>query len=297
MSEELNNKNNKLCLKTVYDLLGKNFYIPAYQRGYRWKEGQVKDLLNDIWEFSQNNDVNGSSFYCLQPVVVVQDGDQWQVVDGQQRLTTLYIILHYLEKEHLRRDLSDAYKKSVYSMEYETRSGSADFLKDIQSSTQVNNIDFFHIAQAYEAVRDWFNGLDYSECDDFIKTLLGKADRPKSVQVIWYDLSDECKDNEYAVEVFSRINIGKIPLTNAELIKALFLQRKGLSKNNASVKQIQIASEWDAIEKSLQNPALWYFISNSKASDAYATRIEFIFDLMMGKPRGAEKLYTFHINY
>jgi hypothetical protein len=294
MSEELNNKNNKLCLKTVYDLLGKNFYIPAYQRGYRWKEEQVKALLDDIWDFSQSSDVNGSSFYCLQPVVVVKNDDHWQVVDGQQRLTTLYIILHYLEKEHLRRDLKDAYKKPVYTMEYETRSGSAEFLKDIQPSSQVDNIDFFHIAEAYEAVRDWFNGLDYSECDDFIKTLLGKADRPKSVQVIWYDLSEECKNNDYAVEVFSRINIGKIPLTNAELIKALFLQRKGLSESTASVKQIQIASEWDAIEKSLQNPALWYFISNSKTSDAYATRIEFIFDLMMDKPKGADHHYTFH---
>ena len=267
MSEEQDNKNSKLCLKTVYDLLEKKLYIPAYQRGYRWTKDQVGDLLNDIWEFSQNNDANGSSFYCLQPVVVVKDGEQWQVVDGQQRLTTLYIILHYLEKEHLRRDLKDAYKKPVYTLEYETRSGSAEFLKDIQPSTQVNNIDFHHIAEAYEAVRDWFNELDYSECDDFIKTLLGKSDRPKSVQVIWYDLSDECKDSEYAVEVFSRINIGKIPLTNAELIKALFLQRKGLSESNASVKQIQIASEWDAIEKSLQNSALWYFISNSKESD------------------------------
>ena len=104
MSEELDNKNNKLCLKTVYDLLDKNFYIPAYQRGYRWSKEQVNDLLNDIWEFSQSSDENGSSFYCLQPVVVVQDGKQWQVVDGQQRLTTLYIILHYLEKQHLRRD-------------------------------------------------------------------------------------------------------------------------------------------------------------------------------------------------
>lgn len=294
MSEELDNKNNKLCLKTVYELLGENFYIPAYQRGYRWKEGQVKDLLNDIWEFSQNSDVNGSSFYCLQPVVVVKNDDHWQLVDGQQRLTTLYIILHYLEKEHLRRDLSDAYKKPVYSMEYETRVGSAEFLKDIQPSAQVNNIDFYHIAEAYEAVNDWFNGLDYSECDDFIKTLLGKAKKSKSVQVIWYDLSDECKDNDYAVEVFSRINIGKIPLTNAELIKALFLQRHDVSENNASVKQIQIASEWDAIEKSLQNSSLWYFISNSKMNGDYATRIEYLFDLMMAKPKGDDNLYTFH---
>jgi hypothetical protein len=294
MSEELDNKNNKLCLKTVYELLGKNFYIPAYQRGYRWKEEQVKALLDDIWEFSQSSDVNGSSFYCLQPVVVVQDSEQWQVVDGQQRLTTLYIILHYLDKEYLRGELEKEYKERLYTIEYETRPDSQKFLLNIKDSEELNNIDFYHIAKAYEAVKTWFDGKDRFGREDFLRTILGKSDMEKSVQVIWYDLSDECKDSDYAVEVFSRINIGKIPLTNAELIKALFLQRKGLSDSSASVKQIQIASEWDAIEKSLQNPALWYFISNSKASDAYATRIEFIFDLMMGKPKGAEKLYTFH---
>lgn len=299
MSEELDNKNNKLCLKTVYDLLDKNFYIPAYQRGYRWSKEQVNDLLNDIWEFSQSSDENGSSFYCLQPVVVVQDGKQWQVVDGQQRLTTLYIILHYLEKQHLRRDLSEAYKKSVFTLEYETRTNSAEFLKNILPSEQVNNIDFYHIAQAYEAVENWFSEFEYDDFDDFMKTLLGKAHKAKSVQVIWYDLSDECKTSDYAIDVFSRINIGKIPLTNAELIKALFLQQHDVNDSHAnashaSVKQIQIASEWDAIEKSLQNSELWYFISNSKLSNRYATRIEFIFDLMMDKPKGAEKLYTFH---
>jgi uncharacterized protein with ParB-like and HNH nuclease domain len=294
MNDELNNEANKLCLKTVYDLLGQKFYIPSYQRGYRWSEGQVKELLNDIWDFSKNRDVNSSSFYCLQPVVVVQDGEQWQVVDGQQRLTTIYIILHYLEKEHLRRDLSDAYKKPAYTLEYETRKNSGDFLKNILPSEQVSNIDFYHIAQAYEVVSDWFNELDYSDCDDFIKTLLGKADKHKSVQVIWYDLSDECKDSDYAIDVFSRINIGKIPLTNAELIKALFLQQHDANESNATIKQIQIASEWDAIEKGLQNSEFWYFISNSKSNDSYATRIEFIFDLMMGKYKGAEKLYTFH---
>ena len=43
----------KLYLRNIYELLGENFYIPAYQRGYRWGVSQVKELLDDIWEFSQ----------------------------------------------------------------------------------------------------------------------------------------------------------------------------------------------------------------------------------------------------
>ncbi|MGZ8546563.1 MAG: DUF262 domain-containing protein [Sulfuricurvum sp.] len=293
MSEE-NTDNSKLCLKTIYELLGENFYIPAYQRGYRWSAIQVKELLDDIWEFSQN-DGDKASFYCLQPVVVVQSDGHWEVVDGQQRLTTLYVILHYLEKEHLRRDLNEAYKKPLFSLEYETRKGSETFLKNIQKgSADTTNIDFYHIAKAYEEVDRWFSDRDYNDNNVFLGTLLAKPDTSRSVQVIWYDLTDECKENDYAVDVFSRINIGKIPLTNAELVKALFLQSSHFHREKASLKQIQIATEWDAIEKSLQEPSFWYFIYKPQPLRRYDSRIEYIFDLMKGKPLGAETFYTFH---
>ena len=144
----------KLCLKNIYELLGEHFYIPAYQRGYRWSEIQVKELLDDIWEFSQQTSSEKSAFYCLQPIVVVKRHDHWELVDGQQRLTTLYIILHFLEKEHLRRELQEAYKKPLYTLEYETRLESASFLKNIRPAEETNNIDFFHIARAYEAVSE-----------------------------------------------------------------------------------------------------------------------------------------------
>ena len=153
----------KLCLKNIYELLGERFYIPAYQRGYRWSEIQVKELLDDIWEFSQQASSEKSAFYCLQPIVVVKRDDHWEVVDGQQRLTTLYIILHYLEKEHLRRELQEAYKKPLYALEYETRSESESFLENIRSPEETNNIDFFHIASAYKAIAEWFDNRDFNE--------------------------------------------------------------------------------------------------------------------------------------
>jgi uncharacterized protein with ParB-like and HNH nuclease domain len=294
MSEGSTDKEtNKLCLKTVHELLGENFYIPAYQRGYRWSKIQVSELLDDIWEFSQSGGDN-ASFYCLQPIVVVKGDGYWEVVDGQQRLTTLYVILHYLEKEHLRRDLKDAFKKPSFSIKYETREESEHFLKNIQDTVNTNNIDYYHIANAYIEVSRWFGERDYNDNDAFIRTLLAKPSDTNSVTVIWYDLSDECKENDYAIDVFSRINIGKIPLTNAELVKALFLQNSGSNQKKASLKQIQVATEWDLIEKSLQEPAFWHFIYNANRKKNYDTRIEFIFDLMKNKPVGAENFFTFH---
>lgn len=288
--------NNKLHLKNVYQLLGEKYFIPSYQRGYRWSEIQVSELLDDIWEFSQQKAGSESAFYCLQPIVVAQDEDdeRWQVVDGQQRLTTLYIILHYLEKEHLRRDLSEAYREPLYTIEYETRQGSEDFLKNIQPSSETENIDFYHIAKAYEVVTDWFKGKDFNDNNLLLRTLLAKPGDGQSVKVIWYDLSEECKGNDYAIDVFSRINIGKIPLTNAELVKALFLRGDQFQEDQASLKQLQIASEWDTIEKRLQEPDFWHFIYRSGSQKQYETRIEYIFDLMKGKNAGDEPYFTFH---
>ncbi len=284
---------DKLVLKTIHELLGKQFYIPAYQRGYRWSKLQVRELLDDIWEFSQKVG-DKASFYCLQPIVVLERNSKWEVVDGQQRLTTLYIILHYLEKKHLRRDLLEAYKKSIFSLEYQTRNESRDFLADIEQYKGKRNIDYHHIKNAYEEVIRWFEQLDYSDHNKFLATLLAKPDELHSVQVIWYDLSDECKDNEYAIDVFSRINIGKIPLTNSELVKALFLQSSNFQQDSASLKKIQIATEWDLIEKSLQEPSFWNFIYNPTSGTKYDTRIEYIFDLMKNKTFDAEAFFTFH---
>ena len=284
----------KLSLKNIYELLGEHFYIPAYQRGYRWTETQVRELLDDIWDFSQQAANDKPAFYCLQPVVVVKREQDWELVDGQQRLTTLYIILHYLEQEHLRRQLQDAYKKPLYSIQYETRPESESFLKKIAPSVKTNNIDFYHIAKAYEVVTEWFSEKDYNDNNALLATLLAKPGDAHSVKVIWYDLTDECVGNDYAVDVFSRINIGKIPLTNAELVKALFLRRSNFDVQHVSLKQVQIASEWDSIEKQLQETDFWHFIYNSRSQKSYDTRIEFIFDLIKNKKPDDETYHTFH---
>ena len=67
------------------------FSVPSYQRGYRWDDSQVNQLLNDIIE-------NGNKTYCLQPLVVRKKAEGvFELIDGQQRLTTIYILLKYIK--------------------------------------------------------------------------------------------------------------------------------------------------------------------------------------------------------
>lgn len=71
----MNQKKSKISLKTINELLNKNFFIPSYQRGYRWKKRQVKELLDDIWEFI-NRKKEEDEFYCLQPVVIKECNEE-----------------------------------------------------------------------------------------------------------------------------------------------------------------------------------------------------------------------------
>ncbi|MFT5716910.1 MAG: hypothetical protein ACI9T7_001093 [Oleiphilaceae bacterium] len=269
-------ENNELELKPINDLLELSFYIPAYQRGYRWSKRQVTELLDDIKEFQQQaENSNKNAFYCLQPIVVKQHNGDWELVDGQQRLTTIYIILTYL------KDILTLLGKSRYELSYETREESAEFLQDIDEERGDENIDFFHIVEAKKAVEEWFNAQDGTYKVDFIQTLLGPKDSKKSVQVIWYQIDE----TENVTEVFTRLNMGKIPLVNAELVKALFLKSSNFAKDVTDsdskkpiqdLQQLKISQEWDAIEKRLQDDAFWYFITNNRIE---TNRIEFVLAL------------------
>lgn len=260
-----------ICLRPVNDLLKERFFVPSYQRGYRWTERQVEDLLNDIWEFQASSEGSEkSSFYCLQPIVVKKrEGGDWELVDGQQRLTTIVLLLACL------KPLVAALEKSQFAITYETRSEtSGAFLQSIDLSQRDANIDFHHICNAYDAINKWFSGRDGTHKLKLLQCLLNDDQVGRNVKVIWYELPE----TEDPIEAFTRLNVGKIPLTNAELIRALFLRSRNFPRTSVTQQQLRIAQEWDNIEKVLQSDEVWYFLQGG--DDSRATRIEFIFQLI-----------------
>lgn len=286
--------NNNISIKSISELLKCNFYIPFYQRGYRWTEQQVTDLLNDVWEFINKPNKKDEEWYCLQPVVVIKSddetknknnliGDWHDVIDGQQRLTTTFLILKNLERfvESEGRN---------FKIQYETRKGSEEFLTEIKSKSEDDskkNVDYFHIYNAHTTIKTWFqkkaNEGQTSISSKFITPFLEK------VKIIWYETT--ASDS---IDIFTRLNSGKIPLTNAELIKALFLNSSNFAKADSEklrLKQLEIASDWDRIEYALQDDSFWYFIN--KNENNLATRIEFIFNLMSDQSSN-DKYSTFH---
>ena len=255
-------------LKTLNQLSNYTFEIPAYQRGYRWTSQEVEDLLNDIDEFSPKEIENSSekTWYCLQPIVVKKKNeDLYELIDGQQRLTTVYLILHYLNQ-----DFVETKREKLFDMDFRTRCGSKDFLQHPEKDTD-ENIDFYHIHQAYNTIERWFENKNSRP--DFDRNAF-RSNLKFHTKVIWYEISEEDP-----ITVFTRLNVGKISLTNAELIKALFLNKSNfkIDADNIRRRQVEIANEWDQIEQAFQDDKFWYFLSNKQTEN---NRIELIFDLM-----------------
>lgn len=264
-----------------YKLLPYTFYIPSYQRGYRWEKKQVLDLLEDLKEFVihiQNESVKNGEFYSLQPVVVQRRiiKNEYDLVDGQQRLTTLFLIMSYLGD--VRRLLSK--DCSLYSLVYDSRKEDIAFLRDKLFTRDNNdefkkNIDFFYIRQAYLHIKGWFESSENEQFKvPFLQLLFTpvsslKDDNNHDLRVIWYEIpkgeSDEdvLSQIEDQIEVFESLNYGKIPLTDTELIKALILQSDiyGDRKNLKKEWCYKVASDWDKMECDLQNPLFWAMLT------------------------------------
>jgi hypothetical protein len=257
--------NNEPMLRSIDEIRGETFFVPAYQRGYRWTVRQVEELLNDVYQFTTDPNLRPDGFYCLQPVVVARHGNEWELVDGQQRLTTIHLILSYFNQR-----VVEEYRKPQFSLRYETRPESGEFLETREIARRKENIDFAHMTAAFEAIAAWFKAdKRASRVNDIESAFLHK------VKVIWYEVGGEAKP----MEVFRRLNVGKIPLTNAELVKALFLRARnftGEGERAMQLHQLRIAQEWDAMERRLQDDAFWYFFSNDEPGP---NRIEFILKL------------------
>lgn len=278
-------------LKTIADLQSESakFYIDAYQRGYRWTENEVKDLLDDIREFSHSRRQDDGTFYCLQPVIVTQhdDGISWKVIDGQQRLTTIYLIYSF----YWVRENPDFRVPLPYELSYSNKPKlqkciNAFTEKGYARSEQIeqemsiyeDDIDCHYVLEAYKCICDYFQKLakdlnTRNELNDMKKIF------DMYMKIIWYEIVD-C-DVSTEVAVFSKINMGKIALTNAELIKALLLKKDGNDSDTLASTQMNIAVKWDEIEAQLSEEDFWSFLVNEKKDGtSYATRIDFIFRIM-----------------
>lgn len=273
--------------KSIAELIdGKHlFVIPSFQRGYRWEEKQVTDLLEDIQQFA-TSDTPGSDSYFLQPVVVrpckYKDCDAWEVLDGQQRLTTLLLVLKRLMRK-LSEDDREAFEPMLYEIVYTNRPA-----LDFNDPNPADNIDSYYLSEAKRIIDNWFKKNQRTNLDGFKGSLL--YDQRRQVKLIWYaiDASSSDRDN---INIFNRLNKGKIALTSAELIKALFIMDNDLRNGKDVQASERLALEWNEMERRFQDNKFWYFISDNE--EGLQTRMDILFDFVTCKGEEHDSDYSY----
>lgn len=270
---------NTIKMKSVGELVPaaenspvERYKISSYQRGYRWKaEEQVRALLDDLKDFFQQPK---GEIYCLQPIVVAKGQDEkgefWEVIDGQQRLTTLFLLLHVLGKE-------------VYDIDFEVRVNSAHLLTDIVAGKAVDtdkSPDAYFMSEAYNYIKDWVTKQTQGNAES--KSLDVNKLR-NQVKVIWYEVAltsaTTAEQEKEKIDIFNRLNIGKIPLDDAELLRALFLNHiVGEGTHDDVLLKGIFATEWQEMEYFLQKDDVWGFLNPE--NKAMRNRILLLFRLV-----------------
>lgn len=300
----------------VSELLTGNyqFSIPSYQRGYRWESTeaggedeqeakQVDDLLNDLTYFVTSNPHKKANYY-LQPLMVkprlLADGSyEWDVLDGQQRLTTMLLVLKCLKER-----LYGGQQFGLYELKYANRKqldfnritfdrASADY--DFPKANE--NLDSYYVRKAKDRIERWYDNelSNNPSLSDKFKEMLFYPDETRGVnsspalraKFIWYNVqalqpgAPQLNGNrQHDIEVFNRLNRGKISLTDSELIKALFLLciKVAPAYGSSLLTPETLVRKWDDMGKKFQNEEFWNMI-DPKGAD-YSNRLDLLFDFI-----------------
>ncbi|MEI0538417.1 DUF262 domain-containing protein [Brachyspira pulli] len=267
---------NKIYIR---DLNNYSFYIPNYQRGYKWSEKNIEDLLNDINSIDNDNKKD----HCLHNLTIIEKDGKYEVVDGQQRLTTIFLLLKYLGYEE------------IYNLDYQIREETKDFIeneiiyvinlikdvKDIENNEKIKEIfkdnnnynkqDIYFICDALFCMHQWFETHENNKIYD-------------NLQNVYFYKHELENKNIKGETVFANLNSGRVPLTDIELIKADLIiniseeKNKSLN-NNILLNEIRsnIGRLWDEMESFLAQDEVWYWIA---ANNKNTNKLSLLFDLI-----------------
>lgn len=182
----------------------KKYVIPVYQRNYAWEEDEISALIKDVYDsFIKSKDV----FYYIGTLVTYKRGESvYEVIDGQQRLTTIYIILKVLgiKDEEIRNKLT-----------YSARQSSASTIDNLDRFPNLGDKVDGGIRNGYEYARNAFDAIvREKEREDFKRYFLNK------VHIIHYKVPKDVDLNHY----FEVMNSRGEQLEKHEIVKSLLSQ-------------------------------------------------------------------------
>ena len=219
------------------------YEIPIYQRNYAWEKNQIEELVRDVWDASEkaNKEKTESCYYIGTLVTFGKDNNTFEVIDGQQRLTTLFLILKAL-KQNVRSKLTYRARK--------------------RSDETIDNISNFKPGNSDKGIREGYDNSVHA-----IAEIVGKDNTERfahyllnSVHIIHYSVPNDVDLNHY----FEVMNSRGEQLEKHEIVKAKLMNVLDDEKDKA-----KFAAVWDACSEmgvyiQTKETMKAYFVNNLK---------------------------------
>lgn len=221
------------------------FRIPEYQRSYVWTEDEVSELINDITYAIDNHPNNeyflGSMVLQKRTTSSSNDGEdfdytEYDLLDGQQRLTTTLMLLAVLRDATSNPDLKDVCNNYIFQKEnkfkkvperlrvvYKIRDSVEDFIQhfvkenagttqedELLEKAELKNVSISQMAKAILYMQKYFAGIEDAEVEKFATFLFNNV-------LVIYVSSEDLED---AFRLFTILNDRGLPLTNSDILKA-----------------------------------------------------------------------------
>ena len=230
---------NQKCILDLFSDKKTTFLIPDYQRPYAWGETECQTLWDDLFNFSfPDNDVSkfddNKNEYFLGPIVTFKNGDKLEVIDGQQRLTTLMLLLRafYKRCKQSKGEQVEATEKQIEQCIWETdafKKVNMDVLKiESEVATDEDKEEFLKILRTGDVDKNSKskyakNYLFFEEkIDEFTYEYLEWYYLPVRVMNFCILLPIEAESQDTALRIFSTLNDTGKPLSDADIFKAQF---------------------------------------------------------------------------
>ena len=223
---------------SVYKIFENEYTIPIYQRAYAWTENEINTLIDDVYDYHIRG---GEQKYYIGSLVVHSDNNGIiSVIDGQQRLTTLCLLICYLKNESPHSKLAE---KIDVKLNFESRKRSTEILSILKNKDDFEKIlDLDNeLVDAYRIIRKKFQekkGTDSSNKfdEEYFNYLL------KKVILIKNELPKDTDLNHY----FEIMNDRGEQLEKHEIVKAYLL---GLLAEEEAKKRSVVSEIWNACQR------------------------------------------------
>lgn len=236
--------------KKIKSIFQDAYVIPDFQRPYTWEEEQCLTLLNDIIDYFEEKGNTSEDEYYLGNIILyhIPGDDKGYIIDGQQRLTTLLLLLKALySKANTAKALEECIKQKdsltgelINKLKIESNVIEEDYneLQDIILNDNFNGNSRFkkNYNKLFERLGEWMHNRPSDEINHFILTILNNVGM----------LPIECSSLDDALTIFNTVNNRGMPLSDADIFKAHMI-KEGIASD--SKKRKEFVNRWNSLNE------------------------------------------------